>query len=58
MDRKKITIYQKLKIFILLQAGFTYEKIRDQLDVSNGCITNVEKTGKFVLVKVEKVDNL
>ena len=43
MDRKKITIYQKIKVRTRLQAGFTYEKIRHQLGVSNGCITNVAK---------------
>ena len=43
MDRKKVTIYQKIKVLTLLQDGFTYEKIRDQLCVSNGCITNIAK---------------
>ena len=49
MGRKKITIYQKRKILTLLREGFTYEKIRDQLGVSNGCITNVAKTEKSKL---------
>ena len=49
MDRRKITIYQKIKVLTLLQAGFTYERIRDQLGVSNGCITNVAKTEKSKL---------
>ena len=49
MGRKKITIYQKIKVLTLLQVGFTYEKIRDQLGVSNGCITNVAKTEKSKL---------
>ena len=43
MGGKKTTTYQKIKILTLSQASFTYEKIRDQLGVSNGCITNVAK---------------
>ena len=43
MGRKKIPLYQKVKVLTLLQVDFTYEKIRDQLGVSNGCITNVAK---------------
>ena len=49
MSRKKITIYQKIKVFTLLQADFTYEKICDQLGASNGCITNIAKKGESKL---------
>ena len=49
MGRKKITIYQKIKVLTLLQAGCTYEKIRNQLGVSNGCISNVAKKEKLKL---------
>ena len=41
--RKKITMYQKIKVLTLLQASFTYKKIRDQFGVSNDCIINVPK---------------
>ena len=49
MGRKKITVYQKWQVVTLLQAGFTYENIRNQLGVSNGCISNVTKKEKLKL---------
>ncbi|CAF2781502.1 unnamed protein product [Rotaria sp. Silwood2] len=49
MGRKKITIYQKLQVLTLLQAGFTDENIRNQLGVSNGCISNIAKKEKLKL---------
>ena len=49
MDRKKITVYQKWQVVTLLQAGFPYENIRNQLGVSNGCISNVTKKEKLKL---------
>ena len=33
MGRQKVTIYQKIQVATLLQAGFTYESIRNQVDV-------------------------
>ncbi|CAF3044767.1 unnamed protein product [Rotaria socialis] len=49
MGRKKVTTYQKLKVLTLLQAGFSYENIRNQLGVSNGCISNISKKDKLKL---------
>lgn len=43
MGRKNVTEYQKLKVATLLQAGLTYENIRNLVGVSNGCISNVAK---------------
>jgi transposase len=49
MGRKKVTVYQKIQALTLLQAGFTYENIRNQLGVSNGCISNIAKKEKSKL---------
>ena len=49
MGQKKITVYQKWQVVTLLQVGFTYENIRNQLGVSNGCISNVTKKEKLKL---------
>ena len=61
MGRKKITVSKKWQVVTLLQAGFKYENIRNQLGVSNGCISNVTKKRKIKFtiekspqVKVEK----
>jgi uncharacterized protein YerC len=43
MGRKKVSIYQKLKVLTLLQAGVTYENIRNQLGISTGCNSNISK---------------
>jgi len=49
MGRRKVTKYQKLKVLTLLQAGLTYQAIRNKLGVSNGCISNIAKKGKLNL---------
>jgi hypothetical protein len=49
MGRKKVSIYQTLKVLTLLKTAFTYENIRNQLGISNGCITNVAKKAKLKL---------
>ena len=49
MGRKNVTIYQKIQVLTLLQAGFSYSYIRNQLGVSNGCITNVAEKDKLKL---------
>jgi transposase len=49
MGRKKVTVYQKIQALTLLQAGFTYENIRNQLGVSSGCISNIAKKEKSKL---------
>ncbi|CAF4553640.1 unnamed protein product, partial [Rotaria magnacalcarata] len=49
MGRKKVTTYQKLKVLTLLQAGFSYENIRNQLGVSNGCISSIAKKDELKL---------
>lgn len=46
MGRSKVTIYQKIQILALLKGGFTYQQIRNQLGVSNGCIYNTAKKEK------------
>ncbi|CAF3984976.1 unnamed protein product [Rotaria sordida] len=43
MGRRKVTKYQKFKVLTLLQAGLTYQEIRNTLGVSNGCISNIAK---------------
>ncbi|CAF4659613.1 unnamed protein product, partial [Rotaria sp. Silwood2] len=37
-------MYQKLQVLTLLQAGFTYENIRNQVGVSNGYISRKKLT--------------
>ena len=49
MGRKKVSIYQKIQIAALLEAGISYKNIRNQLGVSNGCIINVAKKTKLKL---------
>ena len=49
MGRKKISIYQKVQIDALLKADISYKNIRNQLGVSNGCISNVAKKTKLKL---------
>ena len=49
MGRKKVSIYQKIQIAALLEAGISYKNIRNQLGVSNGCISNVAKKAKLKL---------
>jgi transposase len=49
MGRRKVTNYEKSKVLTLLQAGFTYENIRNKLGVSNGCISNIAKKQKLNL---------
>ena len=46
---EKKSLYQKWQVVSLLQGGFTYENIRNQLGVSNGCISNVTKKEKLKL---------
>ena len=41
--KEDYNLYQKIKVLALLQADFTYQKVCDQLDVSNGCITGITK---------------
>ncbi len=43
MARGKVTKYEKVKVLTLLQAEFIYQNIRDQLGVSNECISNIPK---------------
>jgi uncharacterized protein YerC len=47
MGREKVSTYQNLKVLTLLQATFTYENIRNQLGVSNGCISSIAKKRKI-----------
>ena len=49
MGRRKVTRHQKENVLTLLQAGLTYENIRNQLGVSNGRISNIEKRAKSKL---------
>ena len=49
MGRRKVTTYQKFKVLTLLQAGLTYQEIRNTLGVSNGCISNIAKKQKLNL---------
>ena len=50
MGGQKVIIYQKVQVATLLQAGFTYESIRNQVGVSNGCISNVAKKEKIEVI--------
>jgi len=43
MGRKNVSICQKIQIVALLKPGISFENIRNQLDVSNGCISNVSE---------------
>ena len=49
MGREKISIYQKVQIDALLKADISYKSIRNQLGVSNECISNVAKKTKLKL---------
>ena len=49
IDRKKVTIYQKIQVQTLLRAGLTYANIRNRRGVSNGCISNVAEKEKLGL---------
>ena len=49
MGRKKVTIYKKIRVQVLLRAGLTYANIRNRLGVSNGCISNAAEKEKLGL---------